>query len=452
MSDFHLRIPKTPTRFLRGISAYVFGRKALDVLPYLDLNSHRKNQLILNRVLKAIRISIGAFILLIIGTNIVIPQVLPVSGKSIVNAKLEWIRTPIQGNVHFRSINIGDTVSRNGILGKVTNERADDNFLNQLNLQKSAIETAKLNIIDRQTQLKGEQQKLEQRLFHSLADLKTQTAIQIDTIQHELALALTEAESLENKIFRYKAVNREQAHSGQYAVVSRSQLDQVQTDLSETEVKISAHTNTLALLEQRLESATSGHFDSQNAPQERLQLLDIERGLASIQSELSSLMLKAEAIDQKITERKAHVALISEHKLISNASGIVWDIAFSEGSYVHNGDSLIAIADTDTLTVECIFHQRYLDNIEAGDHATVNLMGSNRKITGKVASITIRDHVKSNDLSAFNFGDLSSDEFKVIVELDRNIDVTPLIGQRAKVIISGSEHNLVSRMLSMLNR
>ena len=80
----------------------------------------------LDKVLRCIRVSVGALILLTIVTAILIPQVLPVSGNSFINAKLEWIRTPIDGDLSFDDLKVGDFIPEGSLLGAITNKRVDD--------------------------------------------------------------------------------------------------------------------------------------------------------------------------------------------------------------------------------------------------------------------------------------------------------------------------------------
>ena len=100
-------------------------------------------------ILRVIRVTVGALILLTITTAILIPQVLPVSGNSFINAKLEWIRTPIDGDLSFSDLKIGDYIPEGRVLGTITNEQIDDYFLNQLKMEKSAIESALFSLDSR---------------------------------------------------------------------------------------------------------------------------------------------------------------------------------------------------------------------------------------------------------------------------------------------------------------
>ena len=77
----------------------------------------------LDKILRVIRTMAGTVILLTIVSAILIPQVLPVSGNSFINARLEWIRTPIDGDLSLENLKIGDSIEKGALIGKITNER-----------------------------------------------------------------------------------------------------------------------------------------------------------------------------------------------------------------------------------------------------------------------------------------------------------------------------------------
>jgi|GEM_PF-5775670 len=156
----------------------------------------------------------------------------------------------------------------------------------------------------------------------------------------------------------------------------------------------------------------------------------------------------------------------TNYELVAGVSGILWDIGFSDGSYVSDGDSVVAIANAETIVVEGFFHQRYLDNISVGDPATVDLVGSDARLSGVVSEVRIRDQIKSADLSAFNLEAPSDNEFKVVVLLgdaetntSRKNDPAAqseehqlYIGQRAKLIVGKSNSGFLPSVLLFFNR
>lgn len=401
---------------------------------------------------RGIRIIMGLFVIFIISFNMAAPQLMPVTGKSIVNAKLNWVRTPIEGNVTFSSIAVGSSVSSGEHIGSVINDRADDNFLNQLELQKAAIETSQILLQEQYNQYTAERIELNRKLSQSLNSLELTTGVRIDTLRREIVAARESKEQLNNQIRRYEIANFEYSSTDPHAIVSRAMIEDLKNQRAIAALSIHTNQNQLVILQQELESATRGEFNSQSTPEEKIMLKSIDKNIARLTTELSSFSTTLDGIQNKILERERHLQLIRSHNLVSKVNGIVWDISVADGAYVKNGDSVIGIANTDTLMVESVFHQRYLEDIAIGDHASVLLMGSKKRISGVVSRLMIRDHSQSKNLNAFSIDELASDEFKVLISLDSGERHIPIIGQRAKVLISENKNDPMSRMISMINR
>jgi len=404
-----------------------------------------------DKFLRGVRAVVGSVILLTIVTAILIPQVMPVSGNSYVNAKLEWIRTPIQGDLQFGDLKVGDKITKGMLIGTVTNSRADDYFLNQLNSEKSGLDSQLFSLENRRKHLIARSEVLREKVGDSLSDLEVKTRIRLEIIENELARATEEKATIRERLDRYKKANRKYEGKESFAIVSRVDLEKLSAREMELETSINSQKTTISLLQSNLESALKGAFVSENTPLEQQQLLEIEQSLVSIDAEIESLTLKAGNLSNRVNSRLEHLKKNTHYELVAGVSGTMWDIGFPDGSYVNNGDSVVAIADTSTLSVEGNFHQRYLDNIKVGYPATIDLMGSSEKLSGVVSEVKIRDQIKSADLSAFNLNGPATNEFKVVVTLDQQQGQNPFIGQRAKVIISKSQSGVIPSLLLFFN-
>ncbi len=403
-------------------------------------------------ILRAVRVTVGSMILLTISIAILIPQILPVSGNSYVNAKLEWIRTPIEGELRFVDIKVGDDIKQGEILGTINNQRADDAFLNQLVSEKSSLESTLLVLVQQREQLLIRQQELSERIGESLTNLTGKTRIHLELIENELFLAAEELALIDTRVARYQKANADYDGEELFAVVSRSQLESLEERKIELKASFASGRKTMRLLQDKLDSAISGTFVSEETPLEHQQLLAVELSIATLESELSALQLKSNKLSTLIDSRKQHLQMTTHYELLAGVTGTVWDMGFSNGSYVNRGDSVVALAATDTITVEGNFHQRYLDNIVVGDPATIHLMGSKQRLKGTVTDVKIRDQVKSADLSAFNLASPETNEFKVVVAFDANQSESVYIGQRAKVIVSKSASSIVPSLLLFFSR
>ena len=401
----------------------------------------------LDKILRLIRASVGAIILLTIVTAILIPQVLPISGNSFINAKLEWIRTPIDGELSFSDLEIGDYIPSGSILGTVTNERVDDYFLNQLEIEKSGIESTLFSLDSRKSLLEKRSKVLKNKVSDSLTNIEEVTNMRHSILKSNLSRALEEKMAVRELIQRYTKANTDYKGDENFAVVSRDTLDKLTGKEMQLQATIDRQKTDLVLLKTNLQAVLAGNYVSENTPIEQQQLLDTEKELMNIASEIEVLTLKKNKLSSQVNSRVENLNRNNHYDLVAGVSGTVWDIGFPDGSYVNHGDSVVAIADTTTLSVEGSFHQRYLDNIEQGDPVTIDLLGSSETLRGTVSEIKIRDQIKSADLSAINVDTPAENEFNVVVTIDEKHASELHIGQRAKVIISKSHSSIIPSIL-----
>ena len=401
----------------------------------------------LDIMLRFIRATVGIIILVTIVSAILIPQVLPVSGNSFINAKLEWIRSPIDGDLSFGSLKIGDKISKGMVLGAITNERVDDYFLNQLKTEKSGIESALFSLESRRELLVERSNVLKSKVSDSLSNIEEVTKTRLTMLKGNLSRAMEEKTAIREQIRRYKEANRNYKGEESFAVVSRAALDELLRKEMELQALIGQQKTDYILLTSNLESVLTSDYVSDNTPVEQQQLLDIEQQLMDIASEIEVLTLKNNKLSSQVTARVDELNKNNYYELVAGVSGTVWDIGFPDRSYVNHGDSVIAIADTTTLSVEGSFHQRYLDNIAVGDPVTIDLLGSSETLSGTVSEVKIRDQIKSADLSAINVDNSEANEFNVVVSIDEQHTADLHIGQRAKVIISKSSSSIIPSIL-----
>ena len=132
-------------------------------------------------------------------------------------------------------------------------------------------------------------------------------------------------------------------------MVSRSVLETLHTSRAEIEATINSQLNIIFTLRSALQAAVNGSYTSENTPLEQQQLNDVEQSILAVESEIQSLVLRKEKLSVDIANREKHYQRNKSHDLVSQVSGTLWDIGFADGSYVNSGDSLIAVADTNSL-------------------------------------------------------------------------------------------------------
>ena len=402
-------------------------------------------------MLRVIRGAVGVCILVILTASMVMPSVLPVTGNSVVNTDLIWVRTPIDGIVELQAGRIGGNVQAGETLAQVVNNRVDDSLLSQLLMQELAMDSRLESLEGRKVHIQNQKQLVGRRLSQSLRNLNDELHRESKKVSVLLAKAEVNGKLLQQKLKRYQEANRLYSSQTKYGVISRMEIETVQQEYHKVLTDINGFRDEFAFVGGKLDKlASDGHLGAVQSP-ELSELRMLNQSLGETDQEMELLKAQLEGVKKDIEKRESLLSRMRSSELVSSVNGILWDKKFSDGAVVRNGDEVIAVASTDALVIECIFSQRYLDNINIGDHATISLMGGGEKLAGRVKEILIRDK-EGAGLGAFNIGSPSSDEFKVIVSLDRNHAYQPVIGQRAKVMISRSEDAALAKLVLFFNR
>ena len=104
-----------------------------------------------------------------------------------------------------------------------------------------------------------------------------------------------------------------------------------------------------------------------------------EKSRADYQEAMAQLSLSI--LDQKRSEVRARV------------NGKIANMTLEPGDYVHRGDGVLSLVDTDSLHVDGYFEETKLSRIHIGDPVEIRMMGARRSIWGHVSGIAggIRD-------------------------------------------------------------
>lgn len=190
--------------------------------------------------------------------------------------------------------------------------------------------------------------------------------------------------------------------------------------------------------------------------------LDYAQQQASRNRGLRGLVAQ-QAIDQSDSElRNARAAVDQARAALASAdldlerssvrapaSGIVSYVDLRPGAFATPGQGMMALVDQDSLRVEGYFQETRLRHVHVGDRAQVQLMGDDRLLYGRVASITgaVNDsdtNIGRNLLPSINpnFAWVRlAQRIPVRVKLDPQCVSDALVpGRTATVVILGADH------------
>ena len=117
----------------------------------------------------------------------------------------------------------------------------------------------------------------------------------------------------------------------------------------------------------------------------------VEQQFVSVEDyQQANARYKEDAAAQAAAEAKLKLAQLNlgYTKVVSPVNGFITNMHLAVGTYVTEGEALMALVDTDSFYVYGFFPETELGNIQVGDAAVVEMMGYNgQKMDGKVQSI-----------------------------------------------------------------
>ncbi|MCA8057375.1 MULTISPECIES: efflux RND transporter periplasmic adaptor subunit [Burkholderia cepacia complex] len=150
------------------------------------------------------------------------------------------------------------------------------------------------------------------------------------------------------------------------------------------------------------------------------------------------------AISQAIAARNTARLNLGRTTIVAPVNGIAANVGLRPGDYLSAGHAAFGIADESSLHIDGYFEETKVEQIHIGDLASIQLMGSNRRLEGHVQSIAPgiedRERAQSGGLLAninptFNWVRLAQ-RIPVRVHIDHApSDVRLIAGRTATVIV-----------------
>jgi RND family efflux transporter MFP subunit len=149
------------------------------------------------------------------------------------------------------------------------------------------------------------------------------------------------------------------------------------------------------LAEAAVQQAEANAQNAQREAQRRLKLSD----LAVTVEEQQIYQTNAVAAPAQLQQARANLeqarANLERTQIRSPATGWVTNLLAQFGDYAHVGENQISVVDADSFWIDGYFEETNLARVQAGDLATIKLMGHSQTIRGHVGSISRAINVAS---------------------------------------------------------
>lgn len=397
--------------------------------------------------MKLLRIGFGIFLLLG-GLYVLIGEHLAgTSADATVNARVNVVRAPIEGQVRLAVRNIGARVRAGELIAEIADERFDTARLLDLERDRDH-QRIELQRVATQRRVLGEARA---GFAAQLSDYQRGRVSQIEAriaeakaSQDAASARLREAD---NALKRANELNDRGVQTAANLDRARAAYDVARQDLESARQRA----NYLAT---ELTSARSGVFigDSYNdSPFSSQRVRELDLRLAELSSEQQQVEARAAQFERQIQAERVRVNRLTSAALTSRIDGMAWDFLVDDGEYGRRGQDLVKLVDCNGLVVTASVTEALYDKLSIGSPAQFRLFGDERVFD---ATITRLGGSGASQLYANLAVGPSAEHLKrfdvtlSVPALTQQPDLSCAIGRTGRVIFTAGPISTIRRFLT----
>ncbi len=356
-----------------------------------------------------------------------VPFFFPVTSQAVVNARMVQVRTPIDGEAEGVLHEIGDTVEAGAPLLRVVSRRVDASHEAELVTRRAAL-------VSDQERLRGELEEALRMRDECLANTKR--------FYHELVSSLKASLQEADARVQTAKVQRDAAH---VRTTRAERLASLQTG-ADSELDTAREAEAVAIkrieedeasrskLEKELQAAEKGFLFQRDAPYFEQRANELASKIPELKGQLKEIDEKRAAAENELQEERSHVVRMSETEVAAPVAGTVWKRDVQLGQVVKQHENLLEIADPETIFVEALLHQSYLNTVGPGSRAVVKLTDG-RVLNGRVRAVRTLGGADTEASFAVNLPCHDVKQVRVLIDFDPVVPNAALIGRHARVFI-----------------
>ncbi len=382
----------------------------------------------LQRVGVILRRTVGLSLLAAALWWLALPLAFPVTSDAIVNARTVQVRAPIDGSATELTCDVRDSVAVGQPMARLDNRQLDRSGL--------------IGMTTRRAEMLGRRERLEKELGEVA---KSGAAYQADADKYKQAV-VSNLESAERECkSREESVRIELDAATRRVVrlealgsrtVSESELEAEREKQSVNRSRLALEQASLTKCKGELEAARRGLYIQKDAPHFQQKADEMALRAPQIRAELKEIAGLLATAEIEIAREAARTERLAQATVDAPVGGTVWTRQGNRGQGVKQNEVLYEIADSGSVFVEAVVHQRHLSAVAEGTPATVNITGG-PSLSGRVRAVRSGRPKDNEPTFAFAMTDPDPKMLRVLVELDAGtVDPAQLIGRHVRVLIA----------------
>ena len=326
--------------------------------------------------MKSFRLLLSVVLIVVALWVIIGEQMTGASADAVLNAPVVTIRAGTAGDLSLSDRPVGARVQAGEVLGSITDPRADQVRLNdlQMELALAQAETARLEADVSATEAMIASLRDRAAIFREqrLAEIRTR-------LDHaRLRLAVLEGGPVPDALQQRLAdlVGDTPDRLPQEPLISPLVIDHARERVALLEIALRAAEQDVFL--------GDGYNDSPNAEQRATELQSVLSGLGA---GLVEARAREAAYAQRVSRERVRVNGLLGGEILAPVSGQYWEVLEADGVNVQRGDPLLRLLDCEASVVSLSVTERIYNSLRVGQGATFRLAGHNEVYRGTVARL-----------------------------------------------------------------
>ncbi len=395
------------------------------------------------------RIVIGISVVFLALWAFVPGMIYPISSNAIVNAQVMTIRAPIQGEVTKILSAETQTIKKGELIARIEDIRIDRSKLAALMADHATLH---------ETILALEQE--DKDLQHFLTRLEVNGEAYYQSVNKHYQVMKAEKEA---KLAAQQAILKDtssklarEAALFNKGLTTRAELDAALRDDAVARAELVVIEREIERVKVELDGAKQGVYFGDgfnNVPYSQQRSHEIELRQQTVMSKLRDANIRVHEIERQIRIEEERLAHISESELVAPNNGRIWLRLVGEGEHVIAGTPMLQIADLSRLFLIVSLDERYFDDVNIGDTASIDLIGSTNDFHGRVERMQGRKSTLPESMLAVTQPNSDKNDFLVFVNMDINdfkddSEIFNQVGRRAKVTFHKEDTILITNQAS----
>jgi multidrug resistance efflux pump len=332
-----------------------------------------------------LKIGVGVALVITFGWAPLRAMLATTSVEAIINARIETIRSPLDGVVQFAAADNANWSSP-AVPPKflVANPYADRSRLDELRRQSNALET--------QTRTLERESELTQTALDALnLQVEKFRDGRLKLIEARLAAQSAELDSAIAKTSQATASKRRSEQLRRTGDISAAEGDRTQYEWSAATAGEAAARKRLEETRVERDAIAQNVFvgDSYNdSPSSEQRATELRLRKGELDAELEAARSQMKHLADQIAEEEARYRQRSEATLVLPAKGRVWETLVAPGEYVSRGQDLSRVLDCSKPIVSANVDERVYDRLEVGSPATFQPLEGGKTYRGTVVNLT----------------------------------------------------------------